>query len=141
MLCVVYFSALRRISRRLYLGGFSVILQSSCIVPISFLYCLCRGGVKEKYSKDEKLKTKDEMQEAKKKDEAKLLASSFVCWILYLKIGFFDAGEFVFPKGYCFVFGFASFRNVQHSVSTCYFTREGVSEYFWRLWCSYAQAY
>ena len=48
----------------------------------------------------------------KKKDEAILLASSLVCWILYLKIDFFDAAEFVFPKGYCFVFGFASFRNV-----------------------------
>ena len=47
-----------------------------------------------------------------KKDEAKFLASSLVCWILYLKIGFFDAAEFVFPKGYSFVFGFASFRNV-----------------------------
>lgn len=67
MLCVVYFSALRGISRRLYLGGFSVILQSSCIVPISFLYCLYRGRVKEKYSKDEMREAKDEMQEAKKK--------------------------------------------------------------------------
>ena len=67
LLWVVYFSALSPISRRLYLGGFSVILQSSCIVPISFLYRLYRGGVKEKYSKDEKLKTKDEMQEAKKR--------------------------------------------------------------------------
>ena len=83
----------------------------SFALPVLFLYRLYRGGVKEKYSKDEKLKTKDEMQEAKK-DEAKSLASSFVCWILYLKISFFDAAEFVFPKGYCFVFGFASFRNV-----------------------------
>ena len=54
-------------------------------------------------------KTKCERQ---KKDEAKNIASSFVCWILYLKISFFDAGEFVFPKGYRFVFSFASFRNV-----------------------------
>ena len=48
----------------------------------------------------------------KKKDEANFLASSLVYWILYLKIGFFDAAEFFFPKGYSFVFGFASFRNV-----------------------------